>query len=1003
MKKFMFILAFTVIYCKTILAVPAYPYPIVFTQPDGDTLTLVMKGDEHLKFAATIDGYTLMYNTAGYFCYARLNAGGDMEPSEFVARSQSRRTAEEKNFLRTVRQGLFYSNSQLSMLKSIREMRANEDSQQKAFPTTGTRKLLCILIGFTDKGFTLTQEEFNNLFNQVDYNYQNANGSVRDYFLEASYGQLDLQVDVAGPFTASQNMAYYGGNTGGDPQELVREACNMASGDYDFSEYDNDGDGTVDGVYMIFAGYGEEAGGGDNAIWSHKSSLYPRLLLDGVYVSEYSCSPEFRGFSGNNITYIGVICHEFGHVLGAPDYYDTNYGTGGSYEGTGEWDLQAGGSWNDNGRTPPHPNPRSKIYTYNWATVTVLDAPSTVSIQPSTDSSGAFYRINTNTNNEYFLIENKQKKKFDAYVPGHGLVIYRSHANINYGSINATHPQKFYPVAANASVTLPNSSPSSYGNINAASCPWPGTGNKTQFTDNTTPCMKSWANTNTGKPITNISENTATGVITFDFMGGGNRTITATAGEGGVITPSGEVGVDFGGSQTFTFTSNESYHAVQVLVDGDEEATAVFAGNYTFTNVLVNHTIAVAFAPVPDGCNPPTNLTVDYTSNCEAILTWMAPNTGDAPYNIYRDGNLIATGIVELTYTDADFDASADHTWSVAIVCSDNGESQQISVNKDACDYTSRIITATAGEGGTIDPSGAVTVAYGGNQTFTITPYANYRISQVLVDDVEITEAVADNAYTFTNITQHHTISVTFERYYTITATARDNGTITPEGIIILNYGDSQTFTITPDDGSHISRVLVNSVNNADAVASGIYTFPNITRNSTIMAYFAMNTHTITATAGDNGTITPEGAVVVNHGSEQTFTFTPNDGYKIENVLINGANNAEAVANGSYTFGNITADHNIHVTFISLSSIDENILSRISVYSHRNTIYIKNETDRSLRSIEIWDITGRIIQQTSIIDSETEIALQVASGIYNVRLLLQDGKSVMKKIVIKKN
>ncbi|MCG8701701.1 MAG: M6 family metalloprotease domain-containing protein, partial [Bacteroidales bacterium] len=283
--------------------------------------------------------------------------------------------------------------------------------------------------------------------------------------------------------------------------------------------FDNDNNGSVDGVYLIYAGYGEEAGGGSNAIWAHAWSI-PTVYKDGKKVNRYSCSAELKGNSGSKITAIGVICHEFGHVLGAPDYYDTDYSTGGSFSGTGRWDMMAGGSWNNGGVTPAQHNAFTKVVIYGWANATVLSSAKNVTVKNSVDNK-SFYRINSKTNNEYWIMENRQKTGFDAKIPGHGLMIYHVHKNVhNVGNkINATSPQKMYPVCASAS-TNPGSSKSSYGSINSGGCPFPGTSNKTSLTDATTPHMKSWAGQNTNAPITNIKE--TNGVITFKFKGGGS-------------------------------------------------------------------------------------------------------------------------------------------------------------------------------------------------------------------------------------------------------------------------------------------------------------------------------------------------------------------------------------------------------------------------------------------------------------------------------------------------
>ena len=373
-----------------------------------------------------------------------------------------------------------------------------------------------------------TQADFNNLFNQVGYTTGGATGSVKDFFSEASYNQFDLTVTVAGPYTASNNMAYYGANDaeGWDlrPDVLVTEAVNAANAAVNYANFDNDNDGGVDGVYVIYAGYGEEAGAPANAIWAHAWEISP-VTLDGKTITTYSCSSELRGTTGTNITRIGVICHEFGHVLGAPDFYDTDYETNIEHDGMGEWDLQASGSWNNSGATPAHPNAYTKVYSYNWASATTLSTAISLTLNNSAQNSGSFYRYNTGTTNEFFLLENRQLVGFDAYVPGHGLLIYHvdgsyisSHTGAN--NINIGSHQGLYPVSAVAT-TANGVSLASANKVNVTGCPWPGTSSKTSFTDATTPNAKSWAGVNTAKPITTISENTTLKTISFDFMGGG--------------------------------------------------------------------------------------------------------------------------------------------------------------------------------------------------------------------------------------------------------------------------------------------------------------------------------------------------------------------------------------------------------------------------------------------------------------------------------------------------
>jgi len=518
----LFILSFVLFVNKSADAVIAYPYPAQITQPDGSKLTIINKGDEHIKWAETVDGYSIMRNSKKIFEYATLDLNNDMVPSGIKAKDEIERSSSDNLFLSKTKKSLRYSKSQIGMMKSISRM--INKSSQKSFPTTGSRKLVCILMRFTDVPFTKTKEDFENLFNQVGYTADGATGSVKDYYKENSYNQLDLTVTVAGPYPAAHNMAYYGAN-GSDgydvkPDALVSEAVNAANGDVNYADFDNDNNGYVDGVYVIYAGYGEEVNGvSEDAIWAHAWEITP-VTLDNKIITSYSCSAELRGNSGSGINRIGVICHEFGHVMGASDFYDTDYAdNGGDFYGTGNWDIMANGSWNNNGATPAHHNPYTKIYVYGWATATTISSTASITLNNAEQYSNSFYRINTPTTNEYFLIENRQKTLFDAGLPGHGMIIYHVDGNyinshVNSNDINIGSHQGFYPVCA-SSLYNPSTSVSSYGDISSASCPFPGTSLKTSFTDATTPNSHSWAGASTNKPITSISENTTAKTVTF--------------------------------------------------------------------------------------------------------------------------------------------------------------------------------------------------------------------------------------------------------------------------------------------------------------------------------------------------------------------------------------------------------------------------------------------------------------------------------------------------------
>jgi immune inhibitor A len=287
---------------------------------------------------------------------------------------------------------------------------------------TGGRKALVLLVDFSDKAATEQPAHFRDLlFSQGTY----ATGSMRDFYHEASYGQLDVTGEVSGGtsstawYRAPNPKSYY---TNGDygfgtypqnAQKLVEDVLDLAAPNVDFSQYDNDGDGTVEALVIIAAGNGAEATGNVNDIWSHKWSISTPRTLNGVTVSEYFMAPE----DGR----VGVMAHELGHLLmGWPDLYDTDY----SSAGTGDWDLMAGGSWNNGGDTPAHPCAwcKTKVGWVNPASIS--GSAQSITITPyATKPDVYMLPIGGAGSKQYFLLSDRHRTGFDAYLPGEGMVI----------------------------------------------------------------------------------------------------------------------------------------------------------------------------------------------------------------------------------------------------------------------------------------------------------------------------------------------------------------------------------------------------------------------------------------------------------------------------------------------------------------------------------------------------------------------------------------------------
>jgi hypothetical protein len=238
----------------------------------------------------------------------------------------------------------------------------------------------------------------------------------------------------------------------------------------------------------------------------------------------------------------------------------------------------------------------------------------------------------------------------------------------------------------------------------------------------------------------------------------------------------------------------------------------------------------------------------------------------------------------------------------------------------------------------------------------------------------------------------------------TITATAGAGGKITPAGVIRVTYGSAQAFIFTPNAGFKIEKVLVNGVEQPMAVISGTYTFSNINTSHTIHVTFVSVAITITATTGPNGKITPAGVITLKEGASQTFIFTPNSGYKVESVRVNDA--LVTPVPTMYTFSKVTSSQTIHVTFSSKTptptvSIKDNETDNVIVYSYLNTVFIKVETKEAISStVEIYDMTGRKIHTAPITEAETAITLNVATGIYTVKVISQSETIRVRKVSI---
>ena len=392
--------------------------------------------------------------------------------------------------------------------------------------------------------------------------------------------------------------------------------------------------------------------------------------------------------------------------------------------------------------------------------------------------------------------------------------------------------------------------------------------------------------------------------------------VIANPEEGGKVEGDGTY--NCGTPVTITATVGECYNFVNWTVNGNEVSDQV---EYTFT---VTPELIELF---PNGYSLVANFEVKTLD----IFVEVNPTDGGA---VSGNGNYNCGEVKELLATpnecyrfdhwsSNDEEVSTDNPYFLTLI-----SDTTLVANFEKIHYS---ITVIEGANGTVSPNGALTggiidVECDDDMTFTFIPEECYQIAEVLIDGINDPSAVTDGYYTFEKIAEDHTISVLFEKIpYTITVTEGSNGTVSPNGaltggIIDVECDDDMTFTFTPDDCYQIAEVLIDGINDPSAVTNGYYTFENITEDRTISVAFEKIPYTITVIEGSNGTVSPNGALTddiidVECGDDLTFTFIPDDCYQVAEVLIDGISDPSAVANGEFTFENITEEHTISVSF----------------------------------------------------------------------------------------
>lgn len=522
-------------------AIKANPKPITIKQPDGTTLVIRVHGDENFHYITTTDGFLIQRDKDGYFKYVQTDATqGTRRLTARRATNADKRTADDNSFVSTLRP--IRREADAEWLKSLRgdirpmtvdqTLPANVRSR-KVNAQTGEAKeseYLVVLVKYADGEFHFTDSDFEAWLNKKGYNKNGGTGSVKDYYRDNSMGQFVPNFTVLGPYTLDHERTYYAadfGGTGNDvnPQALVIEAAQKAKADHpeiDFSKFDNDGDGYMDNINVIIGGYSQASSGDDKDMWPHSYRLKTddkdlSIEIDGIRVNNYSVSAELVGASGVAMDGIGTFTHEFGHILGLKDMYDTDDYDGGIGIDPGAYSLYASGSYNNNSRTPAALMTFERIQM-GWldkSQLIKLDKPADVTLPLMTTNTAAYVDarpgLAEGEGYEWYVFENRQQTGWDSYIPYHGLLIYHldytqsmvnKYWSVNGPNNNARH-RCMYIVPADGIDDTNTRKDDTY----------PGTTGTTEFTDYT-----NWLGDKVRTPITNIREEG--GLIYMQVKGG---------------------------------------------------------------------------------------------------------------------------------------------------------------------------------------------------------------------------------------------------------------------------------------------------------------------------------------------------------------------------------------------------------------------------------------------------------------------------------------------------
>lgn len=573
MEKKLHLLFFFLLLPLSLLAVKMHPGVFTVKQKDGTVLSVRAYGNEDFSYLTTTDGILLYQEGTDYYI-AKVTSDGLLSSTGILAHEKQNRSELETQAVNLQDVKTFEDN--IAKNSSIgRKKREPMAYSSTLLPHMGSPRVPVLLVEFPDVPFTVDNpyDIFNKYLNQEELFDRNVEpivgrnyGSVKRYFKDMSFGQFDPQFDLYGPVCLPENLKHYGGGSASSENmnDLFKHACQLLDSLVDFSQYDQNNDGNVDLVYIIYSGYSASWGGNSTDCIHPKSGVITNgLVVDGKKVKRYgvnnelNANPEIQQAQKKLlINGIGLFVHEFSHCMGLPDIYPST--TSKAYQsidhGLDRWSVMDGGTYTHNGYYPT-------AYTcwererLGWLTIDTLSSPSMVTLKPVNDGGKAYRILNENdeTGHEYYLIENIQKKGWNEKLTGNGMLVYHVDYDDYYFTVggcrvNNTFGHPRMTLISADGIFVPEYflgrviGPSSYDDVNQFNQPlydryggntftqqmyyeelmgdpFPGLTANTSLTKDTTPASWVYKGGYLDKPITDIKEDATSGTITFNFMG----------------------------------------------------------------------------------------------------------------------------------------------------------------------------------------------------------------------------------------------------------------------------------------------------------------------------------------------------------------------------------------------------------------------------------------------------------------------------------------------------